>query len=162
MKITRDFSGILSGILKYKYLILVVLVGIVLILIPVGGDDKSDNAKPVSGIEAPEFSVVQEEQRLEEALGNVEGAGDVKVMLSLRAGVERELVAQEKGALVVSSGSGVQSAVEKRFVYPEYLGALIICEGADIPSVKLDITRAVQSVTGIGSDKITVIKMKKS
>jgi len=104
----------------------------------------------------------EEEQRLEKALENMEGVGGVRVTLSLRGSVERELVTQEDGVLVVSSGGGVQSVVERRFVYPEYLGALIVCEGAGIPAVKLNVTRAVQSVTGIGSDKITVIKMKKS
>ena len=157
-----DFSGILKKITKYKYLILVALVGIIMLLIPTGGAGEATGNRVSPGIEAPEFSLPAEEGRLEKALESVEGAGDVRVVLSLRGGVEREVVPGRDGALVVSAGSGAQAAVERRFIYPEYLGALIICDGADMPKVKLDIIHAVQSVTGLGSDKITVIKMKKS
>ena len=156
-----DFGGILKKIIKYKYLILIALVGVIMIMIPTSGAGEATSAKASAGIEAPEFSLSAEEKRLENALESVEGVGDVRVVLSLRGGVEREVIPGRDGALVVSAGSGAQTAVERRFIYPEYLGALIICGGADMPPVKLDIIRAVQSVTGLGSDKITVIKMKK-
>ncbi|MBQ5978189.1 MAG: hypothetical protein IJL51_08660 [Oscillospiraceae bacterium] len=37
-------------------------------------------------------------------------------------------------------------------------GVVIVCDGADDASVKLDILRAVGSYTGFGSDKITILK----
>lgn len=37
-------------------------------------------------------------------------------------------------------------------------GVVIVCDGADDASVKLDIIRAVGSYTGFGSDKITILK----
>ena len=45
--------------------------------------------------------------------------------------------------------------------YPVYKGAVVVCEGADHASVKLNIVQAVSSLTGLGSDKITVLKMKR-
>ena len=39
-------------------------------------------------------------------------------------------------------------------------GAVVVCQGADLPSVCLDVTNAVAAYTGLGSDKISVIKMK--
>ena len=39
-------------------------------------------------------------------------------------------------------------------------GAVVVCQGADLPSVRLDVTNAVAAYTGLGSDKISVIKMK--
>ena len=39
-------------------------------------------------------------------------------------------------------------------------GAVVVCQGADQPSVRLDVTNAVAAYTGLGSDKISVIKMK--
>lgn len=39
-------------------------------------------------------------------------------------------------------------------------GAVVVCQGADQPSVRLDVTNAVVAYTGLGSDKISVIKMK--
>lgn len=38
-------------------------------------------------------------------------------------------------------------------------GVVIVCEGADDASVKLDIIRAVCSYTGFGSDKITILRL---
>lgn len=39
-------------------------------------------------------------------------------------------------------------------------GAVVVCAGADDPRVRLDVTNAVAAYTGLGSDKITVMKMK--
>lgn len=41
-------------------------------------------------------------------------------------------------------------------------GVVVVCRGADNPTVRLNIIRAVISYTGFGSDKITVLKMSKS
>ena len=43
---------------------------------------------------------------------------------------------------------------------PVYQGAIVLAEGADHPSVKLAIVEAVMDVTGLGADKISVLKMK--
>ena len=39
-------------------------------------------------------------------------------------------------------------------------GAVVVCQGADQPYVRLDVTNAVAAYTGLGSDQISVIKMK--
>ncbi|MBE7016710.1 MAG: hypothetical protein E7420_00930 [Ruminococcaceae bacterium] len=39
-------------------------------------------------------------------------------------------------------------------------GAVILCEGADNSSVRLYVTNAVSVYTGLGSDKIRIIKLK--
>ena len=39
-------------------------------------------------------------------------------------------------------------------------GAVIVCRGAENPEVRLSVTNAVAAYTGLGSDKITVMKMK--
>ena len=41
-------------------------------------------------------------------------------------------------------------------LYPEYKGALIIAENAGA-AIKLEITNAVSALTGLTSDKITVV-----
>ena len=43
---------------------------------------------------------------------------------------------------------------------PVYQGAIILCQGADSPSVRLAITQAVSKVTGLPTDRIAVLKMK--
>jgi len=44
--------------------------------------------------------------------------------------------------------------------YPEFLGAAIVCDGAEMSRVRTSITQTVSSLTGLSSDKITIIKMK--
>ena len=39
-------------------------------------------------------------------------------------------------------------------------GAVVVCSGADDARVRLTVTNAVAGYTGLGSDKITVMKMK--
>ena len=39
-------------------------------------------------------------------------------------------------------------------------GCVVVCTGADSPAVRLDVTNAVAAYTGLGSDKIRVMKMK--
>ena len=39
-------------------------------------------------------------------------------------------------------------------------GAVVLCEGADNSSVRLYVTNAVSVYTGLGSDKIRIIKLK--
>ena len=42
-----------------------------------------------------------------------------------------------------------------------YLGAVVVCDGADSAAVQLRVMQAVSALTGLGSDKISVIKMKR-
>ena len=39
-------------------------------------------------------------------------------------------------------------------------GAVVVCAGGGDAGVRLEVTRAVSAYTGLGSDRITVIKMK--
>ncbi len=39
-------------------------------------------------------------------------------------------------------------------------GAVVVCDGAELATVRLDVTNAVMAYTGLGSDKISVMKMK--
>ena len=58
-----------------------------------------------------------------------------------------------------ASGSGAGGESLKA----DYLsgnGAVVVCQGADDAQVRLNVTNAVAAYTGLGSDKITVMKMK--
>jgi stage III sporulation protein AG len=152
-------EAILGKLLKNKYVLLILLIGLVLILLP-GGKTGDPPTAEVSGLSAPEFSLAEEERRLGAALADIDGVGQVSVLLSLKSTSKRILAASGGEALVVNQGSGTQSAVELSFVYPEYLGAAVVCSGADSASVRLTVVGAVQSFTGLPSNKISVIKMK--
>jgi len=120
-----------------------------------------------------ENSLETTEERLSHLLSKIQGAGNVEVMLSLRTGEQIEYQTdtsqqteeggqqrQESSTVLYSSGSGTQSALVRQVEAPVYQGALVVCQGADDPAVKLAIVEAVSSITGLGSDQITVVKMK--
>jgi stage III sporulation protein AG len=132
-------------------ILLLALLGVVFLTLPDGKENKS------SEIEPPGFSLEEQEKKIGDALRNIEGVGEVAVTLSLRGGVERDF-SESADSSYYSTGGGRK--VERRYLYPEYLGAVVICEGGDRDRVRLEVTRAVSSLTGLGSDRITVLKMR--
>jgi len=143
-------------ILKNKYALIVLAVGLLLVLWPSG--NKSEEAS-ASELTAPSFSLTQEEDRLETQLARIKGAGRVSVLLSVKGSASRELADNEEGTLVISE-NGKERVVELYYVNPEYQGAVIVCDGAASADVRLRITRAVSSFTGLSTDKITVLGME--
>lgn len=165
----KDFSKKANGAftkLKKNGLIAAALVlGAVLLLMPIGssGSESADNSY---GLSEPVFSLSEQERKIEEALSKIAGAGKVKVVLTLKSGTERMLASNEETNdsqskvtyVTIQTGSGVQP-VAVRYNYPQYQGALIVCQGAGNAAVRLQITEAVASLTGLTTDKITVTKM---
>ena len=142
---------------KNKYVLAVLALGLILILWPSGKEsDVQDTAQTQD--QGPAFSVENEEARLEAVLSRISGAGKVMVRLSLAGTVEKELAEDENGALVISGKNG-EEAVELRYLYPEYQGAVVVCSGADIASVRLAVIEAVSNYTGLKTNRITVMKM---
>lgn len=160
--------GGLAG--KYKYVFLVLLAGVVLLLLP--GRDKAAQSASARDAPAAAFDVGETEQRLEQALSRVDGAGEVTVVLTLKS-TARQILAQdgetsEKGGdvdaavttVVVSRGSGTQETVPLQQLSPEFQGALVVCSGGGDASVRLRLVEAVSALTGLGSDKISVCKSR--
>jgi stage III sporulation protein AG len=48
----------------------------------------------------------------------------------------------------------------RQVIPPKYQGAIIVCQGAEKATVRLQVVEAVVNVTGLTADKITVLKMK--
>ena len=147
----------LLDIFKNKYALIVLGLGLLLILWPTS---KKTEETGVSELTAPAFSITAEESRLEKQLTRIDGAGRVSVLLSVEGSASRELAESEDGTLVVSE-NGKERVVELYYVNPNYMGAVIVCDGANSADVRLEITKAVSDFTGLGSDKIAVINMEK-
>ncbi len=155
---------------KYKYVLLVALAGMILLAWP-AGDGEKKTARP-DGEESSFLQVEALEERLEKALSQIDGAGEVTVVLTLEAGPRRVLAQdgtasqgsdrsdRETETVVVSAGSGAQQPVELQTLGPVYRGALVVAAGGDDPRVKLALTQAVAALTGLGADKISISKGK--
>ncbi len=156
---------------KYKYVLLVALVGIILLLWPSGGGGETVSAPPAAAV-TDQFQTATLERRLEEALSRIEGAGEVSVVLTLKE-TPRQVVAQDGSAtegngqtsrelvtVLASSGSGVQQPVLLQQLSPAYQGALVVTQGGNDPNVRLAISGAVSALTGLGADKISICQGK--
>jgi len=165
----KEWAGRLTRALeKYKYVLLVAAVGVVLLLWPTGAGEGTKETAEVPQTDL--FETRELEKKLEKALSQVEGAGEVTVVLTLEGG-PRQVVArdtsskwsgqesQEESTVVLAGkGSGSEGAVELQRLAPNCRGALVVSPGAGQPQVKLALTQAVAALTGLGADRISVCK----
>lgn len=159
---------------KYRYAALVLLIGVLLLSLPTGRREETE-AEP---LQEPAVQEAQQsvEEALEGLLRQVDGAGEVCVMLTVAEGertvyqtdLSTEVRTGETGnetssgveTVFADAGSSRKEAIPVQVMGPVYQGAVIVAEGGDRPQVRLDLTNAVMSLTGLGADKITVVKMK--
>lgn len=169
MKMQQKVQSLLKKAGAYKYAALILLLGIALMLIP---QEKKETEQPVERSTVHEPDTLSTEEKLQKILSRMDGVGEVEVMLTLEAGtayqyqtdeqthVQQEETEVQKETVLVSDGAGGQKPITVKTTYPIYQGALILCQGADSAAVRLDIINAVSDLTGLSSDKISVIKMK--
>lgn len=147
-------------IIKYKYVLIIVLAGICLMLIPTGKKTVQDQTVIATG--TPQYSIQEELTRI---LTNINGAGKVQVMLTERAGQSTlyqmdQTSENRQDTVIITDEQRAQSGLIQQIVPPTYRGAIILCQGADSASVRLAIIDAVSKVTGLDASEISVLKMK--
>ena len=168
-KITKmaDLTQRLKG---YRPALLVLGLGILFLLLPTEGKrtETAERADEETRTEDMWLRSVQEE--LADTLSRIEGAGRLSLMLSVESGMQRELArdveserqddrsSSRRETVILSSSGGGEEVVVIRSDYPVFRGAVIVCEGGDKASVRLAVTEAVTALTGLSSDKISVIK----
>ena len=129
----------------------------------------SDNEKVENEPKANlEFNVANTEKQLEDILSKIDGVGRVDVMLTVSESSKNvyakninESEVDKQSEVVLVSKSGQDGPITIKNVYPEFMGALIVCDGADDPKVNLTMLEAIKSLCDRTSDKITITKMKK-
>lgn len=154
---------------KYKYVFVVILAGIALMLLPARTSDTAAQT-PQEEQQTGETETV--EKRLSDLLSKVDGAGKVEVMITAAAGEEiiyqtdtsastgENTSTMQSDTITVSDAQRVETGLIKQVNPPRYQGAVVVCEGADSPTVRLAIVDAVAKITGLGADRISVMKMK--
>lgn len=172
---------------KKDQLLIMVLLGLLLavIAIPVDSDKKGeksvsaseeDGSPDGSGSFAGQVSSAawnesyesRMEQKLEELLGNVEGVGEVRVMLTFEGTGEKQV---EKDRTVTTDESSEETVYEEhgssdRTPYvtaetnPKVEGVLVIAQGGGNSRIKQEILEAAQALFGIEAHKIKIMKME--
>ena len=188
-------------------LLVLILAGILLMVIalPVdNGKEKTEDAAETSGPTADiinndsfllngteevqdtetEKYIAMMEQKVEELLCKMEGAGKVKVIITLRTSVEkivekdipvsrsntteedsqggmRTVNTMDTGESTVYStaGNASQPYVVKT-VSPEVEGVLVLAEGAGNGTVSRDLSDAIQVLFGIEAHRVKIVKME--
>ena len=116
----------------------------------------------------PEITKRTVAEELAELLCKVEGVGEVDVLLTLSAGEKTIYQTDEDKSdsttqittVTISGAQNEDIGLVKQIIPPIYEGAIILCQGADNPQICLQLVNAVSKVTGLGADKISVLKMK--
>ena len=149
---------------KYKYVLIVIVAGMVLLTLPKMGEGYPAEASTAREATAEGFDLKALEQSMEDALSQIDGAGDVTVVLTLRGSTRRVLAEDSRSSanedttetVVVSKGSSTQDGLLVQEIYPQFRGALVVCSGGGNPSVRLEILASVSALTGLGSDCISI------
>ena len=149
---------------RYKFVLLVLLAGVVLLLWPTG-EPSDQSGTGTTQTQEVDYDVEALEEKLSRTLSKVEGAGTVEVVLSVQSG-PRQILARDSDretgegeshsqetTVILSRGSGVEDT-------PQFRGALVVCSGGGDPSVRLALTEAVSALTGLGADKISICEGK--
>lgn len=165
----QKLAPLLAALGKYKYVLLVAALGVLLLLWPT--EKKTESPPPAEASPLTGGTDVEEtEQAMEEILSKISGVGRVDVMLTLHTGGELVLAqdsslrysgnvqspdSYERSSQPVTDSGGVVVTQEK---LPQYRGALVVCEGGGNDAVRLQVISAVSALTGLGSDRIAVVK----
>jgi stage III sporulation protein AG len=155
---------------KYRYPALILALGLVLLMIPTGGKTQQEEAETEAETETEAFQLETFTAQAQALLSGISGAGEVQLLLSLDTDGTRRYLYDESQSqsdsgsqktvdAVLARVSGDEEPVSVETTYPSFRGAVVLCQGADTPGVVLAVKEALSSLTGLGMDKITVLKM---
>lgn len=150
-----------------KYVIAVLSIGIALMLLP----GRNSEAEPVIPDSASAAEPGMQDQ-LEQILGQMQGVGKVNVLLTVASGEKTlyevnedrsdsaDSTTERQETVLINAADRSQQGLIRQVIPPVYQGAIVVCQGGDLPQIQLAIVEAVADATGLTADKITVLKMK--
>lgn len=188
VKIRKVFEHLKHGKVKKDQLLIVFLVGILLLVISIPAGTKktlaNSSKSSVGTTKQSEYTAYMEE-RLERILSQIDGAGQVQVMITWKSDgekvVEKDRKSNEENVseqdsqggsrttsshdtqetTVYNSGSstsGVQEPYVSKELSPQAQGVIVIAPGGDDAVVVKNITEAVQALFEIDTHKIRIMK----
>ena len=173
-------------------LVLIIAAGVVLIIcsIPSGGKENKDNT--TSNIKTNTQQNVtdmtyelQLESKLEEILTNIEGVGNVRVMITLKSTSEKVIkedsqfsrsdtneedgqggnrqisnITSQDDSIFTTDEAGNNVPYVIKEITPQIEGVAVIAQGGDNAGVAASITNTIEALFGVSTYKISVSKMK--
>lgn len=166
--------------------LVIFLVGVVIVIIAGSYIFSDDDVSVETSNSATEiFDADVFENKLAKIISEIEGAGDVKVMVSYRTGVETVPLLDTKDSNTVTEESGgeslrrtEQSNLETSIIFnqeksgnkvpyisktimPIVEGVIVTCDGGGDELVKANVVKAVTVITGITANKVQVFPKSK-
>lgn len=145
---------------KFRYFLIMLIVGVLVMLIP-DGEPVQPEVVSAEVLVQPDL-----EKELEDMLSQISGVGKAVVLLTESSGSETLYQTDSghntsgKDTVILTDSSRSQYGLVRQILPPIYKGAVVVCKGADSASVRLAVVDAVMRATGLSSDCITVLKMK--
>lgn len=146
--------------IKHKEIILVILLSSLLFLFffsSLGKLSFNDEKTSQSNTFSVDNYVSGLEKRLEDILTQMDGVGNVRVMITVSSGIKTIPHYKEDGSVLTSGGKPI---VEKE-EFPTPIGVVVVSDGADSYLVKSQIIAATVSLLGIKADRVQVYRKMK-
>ena len=117
---------------------------------------------------ASEEYVASLENKLENVISQIEGTGNVDVVITLEKGFEYVYLTEEETRTSASGNTTTSTTVVMvdgqpvliEELYPVIKGIVVVCAGADNVSVKMNIISLIQTVVNVNSSNISIYTSK--
>ena len=173
MRLTDKLRELTGG--KHSKALVLILGAAGLLLILLSSLMPGTGSKEKSKVPDPDADTavycIETEQRLEGFLSQIEGAGRVRVYLTVGSGEQyvyakeakssrSENKTEEEEKYVMTGGGSEKNALIETVRTPEITGAVIACTGCGDPAVTERIYRAASAALGIPTGKIYVTTLE--
>ena len=166
----------LSGNKKNLFLIICAVLAVILLVASefITSDEKESISDVKTGVSSTEY-IASQEEKLEELLEKIDGAGEVEVMITLESCYENVYLKdsnlktesnkndfkeeQEETYIMAKTGSNTQEGVIIKVYEPVVKGVAVVATGGENGKVKMAILETVSAVFNINSTNISVEKM---
>ena len=158
--------------------IYLIVSGVLLFLLLLIGNTSDVDEEKVSATDSSQYSaqyIKATEKELASIIRRIEGAGEVKVMLTLescyenvyaksyetdeQSGKETQEKSFNEEYVIVKNGSGIEECLVIKVFEPKVKGVAVICQGGDNVAVRKAITETVCALFDISSASVSVTKM---
>lgn len=162
--LNSDINKIIKKFSNTKSLYIIIIIGVVLMLFSSGEEHQSDT-------KAPAYETYSDQERLQQILSKIDGAGQVSVMVtyygtsSYDVAYEKKQISSEKSEETTKSEENSVITTDgeplvKGTVYPKAKGVVIIAEGAGDVEVKKALTDAASVALDVASCRVCVLEGK--
>ena len=150
--------------IKIEYLIVIIISVLILIFLIFSEGGLGSSSKKNASYESYSITL---EKNLEMLLSEVNGAGKIKVMVTVD-GSEEQVYLKNSETIIENGVKTVKESIVliggKPYLVktnnPNIVGVIVVCEGGDNLSVKVNLVEIITTTLSVNADCVRIIKMK--